>query len=275
MGKKLLKIIRPNIIAIVLLGITVILGFHLNSTLKAYADVIVTVTPDASGNIPGIGGQDVVWTPGVGWHYVPVDSTSTVPIQQPVPIVQDGTCKTNNLAGGCGGGLICCQNGTCAAPGSCADSTCPQGFSTLCNQCCATGTTCTAGVGGQYQCIDPTKCALGYNCFSSKGQSCVNNVCVTTCTIGTNCFAPASCVNNTCTFPSATPTNSPTPTKAPLTCDPVPDGVIDEKDKDLWIAEYTHSLNTTKSACLSPNHAVDILGFQVWKNIRLGFTQPF
>lgn len=52
-----------------------------------------------------------------------------------------------------------------------------------------------------------------------------------------------------------------------LSCDPVEDGKIDESDFNIWKQEYIHSSNTTKSACMSPNKTVDLLGFQAWKNI--------
>ena len=47
----------------------------------------------------------------------------------------------------------------------------------------------------------------------------------------------------------------------------IENGKIDDADFELWKKEYTKEVNTTKTACLSPNKAVDLLGFQTWKDI--------
>lgn len=58
-----------------------------------------------------------------------------------------------------------------------------------------------------------------------------------------------------------------------ITCDPVEDGHIDQNDFNVWKQEYLHTISTTRSACMSPNNAVDLLGFQAWKNIAVLHTK--
>jgi len=87
-----------------------------------------------------------------------------------------------------------------------------------------------------------------------------------------------------CSTHKACPTPSPLPptaTTAPrvtpqsLTCDPVKDGVINNADYDLWLKEYTHQVNTTLTACFVPgDNTVNILDFQVWKDINYGLRPP-
>lgn len=69
------------------------------------------------------------------------------------------------------------------------------------------------------------------------------------------------------------PTCAPTITVAPLTCDPVVNGHIDQDDFNLWKQEYLHNISTTRTACMSPNNTVDLLGFQAWKNIAVLHTK--
>ena len=60
-----------------------------------------------------------------------------------------------------------------------------------------------------------------------------------------------------------------------LTCDPVKNGVINTADYDLWLKEYTHQVNTTLTSCFVPGNAtVNLLDFQVWKDISILKIKP-
>lgn len=147
-------------------------------------------------------------------------------------------CATNNNAGGCGGGQICCKDGTCAVPGACADKTCPQGFSALCNTCCATGTTCTSGQNG-YQCIKTGDCVMG-----------------------STCFAPSSCINNVCVAPTTPPpppqptaTTAPSPTTTPAPTGPTPTGGQNGNAKSLSFKLSLPGIGASASGNLNLNNS--------------------
>lgn len=66
-----------------------------------------------------------------------------------------------------------------------------------------------------------------------------------------------------------TPTFTPTVTPTKSSCDPVPNGAIDNDDLELWKKEYKKEVTTTLTACLHPDNVVDLLDFQVWKDIAV------
>lgn len=94
------------------------------------------------------------------------------------------------------------------------------------------------------------------------------------------CYRDSDCASNKCDkrfvifgYCVAGAAPSPTGTEAKLTCDPVENGKIDDADFELWKQEYTKQVTTTKSACLSSNKLVDLLGFQTWKDIYVHKTK--
>lgn len=174
----------------------------------------------------------------------------------------------------------------------------------------------TAGTGGStYSCFSSTNrpnnclCSNDAQCASNSCKSALFGL-IKICMAST--ITPTPTVTP---LPTPIPTSSPTPTKIPtptatgttitpsptlvsgvtptltvfpsltlvptitipaLTCDPVPDGVIDQLDFQRWKDEFTQELPTTTAACLSPNNVVDQLGFQAWKEIAILKTkQPF
>ncbi len=73
------------------------------------------------------------------------------------------------------------------------------------------------------------------------------------------------------TCPPSAPSITPTSTPQQLSCDPVKDGYINRLDYELWLKEYTHQVNTTLTSCFVPgDNTVNILDFQVWKDINYG-----
>lgn len=92
--------------------------------------------------------------------------------------------------------------------------------------------------------------------------------------------ADAFCSSRSVVCPTPTPTNAAVPTATPtpvaLTCDPVKDGQINTADYDLWLKEYMHQVSSTATSCFVPgNSTVNILDFQVWKDISLGLKPKF
>ncbi len=102
-------------------------------------------------------------------------------------------------------------------------------------------------------------------CECTDNSQCASGVCQTTTTSNGR-----RTTGKTCTVPTTTLT----PTV--LTCDPVKDGLINTADYDLWLKEYTHQVNTTLTSCFLPgDNTVNILDFQVWKDISYGLKQSF
>ena len=214
----------------------------------------------------------------------------------------DRVCAVN-LCGTSPRGASCCPSGKfwCSSTNSCTnqgDGSCP---------CEATQVTPTSiptpTSGGTASGPTPTPSSTcksnGIVSLSYSRTGCFNPLeaksATVTCNEGTQktftssflCLATFQFDNSALSFCSthkACPTPSPLPptaTTAPrvtpqsLTCDPVKDGVINNADYDLWLKEYTHQVNTTLTACFVPgDNTVNILDFQVWKDINYGLRPP-
>jgi len=201
-----------------------------------------------------------------------------------------GTVSTPTpVAPNCLTSVVC--TGICDAPtGTCGTS---NGLKNGCKYTAhPAGVTCTPVTA-------PDQVCGKNNCVSG---SCINNACVTPSStptsIPTATKTPVPTPTKTpTTIPSRIPTSpktpTPTATKTPvptatgnpiatatsqpgLTCDPVPDGVIDLLDFQLWKDEYTGVVNTKKTACFANDKSVvDLIDFQVWLDIYRGDLEPF
>ena len=94
-----------------------------------------------------------------------------------------------------------------------------------------------------------------------------------TLTSASGCIDTRRLDSNAANFCSS---HSACPTPISLACDPVKDGIINNAEYELWLKEYSHQANTTLTSCFTPgNTSVDILDFQVWKDINYGLKQSF
>lgn len=257
MGKKLLKIIV--LASIIIIALISLFGALRNGTFNRQANAqaipVQRSDYDTNGNIkPGPAGTDTVWTPGVGWQYVAVNNGTTE------------TGGTTNVAGFSPGtdhlpdGWTWTQDSTpCGSEQYCyidATGHYQHGVPPT-NE----GTEGTDGSGGAYDfCSRKTNKPNNCTCTTEQAAACTSGYCNVT-----NGQSSGTCQ----TKPGI---NGGIPIRT-LTCDPVADGVIDSNDFDVWKQEYLHEVSTTRSACLSPNRVVDLLGFQAWKNIAVLHTR--
>jgi hypothetical protein len=210
----------------------------------------------------------------------------------------DRVCAVN-LCGTSPRGASCCPSGKfwCSSTNSCTnqgDGSCP------CEATQITPTsTPTPTSGGTASGPTPTPSSTcksnGIVSLSYSRTGCINpfeaKSATVTCNDGTQktftssflCLATFQFDNSALSFcsthktcPKATPSNTPTATPRVLNCDPVKDGVINDADYDLWLKEYTHQVNTTLTGCFLPgDNIVNILDFQVWKDIKYNLRQAF
>lgn len=215
----------------------------------------------------------------------------------------DRVCAVN-LCGASPRGVSCCPSGKfwCASTNSCTnqgDGSCPCEVTTT-----PIPPTPTSTEGGTANGPTPTSTATAdspkptsttcrsngilstsYNkssCFSDREAKSIT----VTCNDGTQKTFTSSfqCTDtfrldfeaqNFCsthkTCPPSAPSITPTSTPQQLSCDPVKDGYINRLDYELWLKEYTHQVNTTLTSCFVPgDNTVNILDFQVWKDINYG-----
>ncbi len=185
-----------------------------------------------------------------------------------------------------------CQYGS-APVGTCTNTTDPGCAGTRLNgQSCvpsANPSQCSAGLScqleaGVYICETPKGQCTKSHSFSNGAQC----ACADDCQTGLDCRAYSGGAVSIATYclppitPAGTNNNASGGTNTGIaggngsTCDPVEDGKIDENDFNVWKQEYLHAISTTRSACMSPNKTVDLLGFQAWKNIHvLKITNTF
>lgn len=169
-------------------------------------------------------------------------------------------CYANTSSGSCAAGTVTCPNGV----GCCTDTSnpCPDPNFPILNPVTQQ---CEAVPIVVHATATPTQTPTNSGSIGD-GNNLLDN--------GKRCSADSQCKSKLCKRTSENDTRkycvaqpTATPTAEPLTCDPVENGKIDEADFELWKKEYTKEVNTTKTACLSPNNKVDLLGFQVWKDI--------
>ncbi len=260
MGKILLNSLLFIVIGFSLFALTTSTkhGFFNASTAEAQA--YPTINPnsyDQNGNIPPAisPGYNAVWTPGVGWQYIPPVGGST------------GTGETTNVAGFSPGtdhlpdGWTWTQNSTpCGSEQYCyidATGHYQHGVPPTNG-----GTGGTDGSGGANDpCSTTTNKPNGCSCTTAQAASCTSGYCGIT-----NGQSSGTCQTN--------PSTNGGITGGTLTCDPVANGQLDQDDFNVWKQEYLHNVNTTRSACLSPNNQVDLLGFQHWKNVAILNLNP-
>lgn len=230
-------------------------------------------------------GKDYQYIPSPGITYIPGDGKmptfiSPSPSVKPVTSLSPSPSPTT-----CNGGTCCTpeqlmMGAVCTIKDASAGCGCPINWS-----CSYLGRNNSDG-SQTIQCLPPAKggVPIGQAC-SPAGARCApyngyeaecgfnssgNYVCLATRTpiAGTS---PGTATTNTTTSGRNTDGTGGTNTgiAGGTTCDPVADGKIDENDFNLWKQEYLHTVNTTESACMSPNNTVDLLGFQAWKNIHV------